>query len=349
MTGPTARVLALLEVLQAGGTRTVGDLATRLGVDERTVRRYVTQLTDLGIPVQSVRGRYGGYRVASGYRMPPLMLTDDEAVAVLVGLIAGRRTGLVTTSVAAVESAKAKLQRVLPESLRRRLAALLESTDFTLGSRTVVEFETTVLLLLAEAARNRSPVGITYPDAAGQRSERTVHPYGIVAHSGRWYLAAAESTSAESTSGEATSGEVRTFRLDRIGTAQPRAGTFEVPDGLDPTEHVLSGLARAPHRHSVSLRVRGSSEQVRARLPAGLATVRDLPDGWTRVNLQAERLDWLPALLAGMGLPFVVEHPDALREPLRALARLLTAAAHGPVAQDAEQTADGRADRHPTA
>src|SRR3954454_9423752 len=88
VTRPTARVLALLEILQAGGTRTVADLAGRLGVDERTVRRYVDQLVDLDVPVHSVRGRYGGYRLAPGYRMPPLMLTDEEALAVLLGLVA---------------------------------------------------------------------------------------------------------------------------------------------------------------------------------------------------------------------------------------------------------------------
>ena len=93
MTTPAARVLALLELLQSGGTRTVKDLAARLAIDERTVRRYVVQLADLGIGVQSVRGRYGGYRLTPGYRMPPLMLTEDEAVAVLLGLITGRRTG----------------------------------------------------------------------------------------------------------------------------------------------------------------------------------------------------------------------------------------------------------------
>ena len=96
MTRPTARVLALLEILQSGGTRTVADLAARLDVDPRTVRRYVAHLIDLGIPVRSVRGRFGGYRLAPGYRMPPLMLTDDEAVAVMIGLVAGRRAGLVT-------------------------------------------------------------------------------------------------------------------------------------------------------------------------------------------------------------------------------------------------------------
>ncbi|MER6900845.1 HTH domain-containing protein, partial [Amycolatopsis sp. NPDC000740] len=101
MTRPIARVLALLEILQGGGTRTVAELAGRLDVDERTVRRYVEHLLDLDIPVRSVRGRYGGYRLAQGYRMPPLMLTDEEALAVLLGLVAGRRAGLVTTSVAA--------------------------------------------------------------------------------------------------------------------------------------------------------------------------------------------------------------------------------------------------------
>src|SRR4030081_1503801 len=93
MARPTARVLSLLELLQSGGVRTVAELAGRLGVDERTVRRYVDHLIDLDVPVESVRGRYGGYRLAPGYRMPPLMLSDDEALAVLLGLVAGRRAG----------------------------------------------------------------------------------------------------------------------------------------------------------------------------------------------------------------------------------------------------------------
>src|SRR4051812_39750274 len=93
MARPTARVLALLEILQAGGTHTAGDLAERLDVDERTVRRYVAHLIELDVPVWSERGRYGGFRLAAGYRMPPLMLTDEEALAVVFGLIAGRRTG----------------------------------------------------------------------------------------------------------------------------------------------------------------------------------------------------------------------------------------------------------------
>src|SRR6185295_6050121 len=101
---PTVRVLALLEILQAGGSHTVAELAERLAVDERTVRRYVDHLLDLDVPVESVRGRYGGYRLAPGYRMPPLMLTDDEAVAVLLGLVGTRRAALQPDTAVAVES-----------------------------------------------------------------------------------------------------------------------------------------------------------------------------------------------------------------------------------------------------
>ena len=111
MARPTSRALALLELLQSGGTRTVAELADRLGVDERTVRRYAGHLLDLDVPVESVRGRYGGYRLAAGYRIPPLMLGDDEALAVLLGLVAGRRAGLLTASETASETAAAKIRR----------------------------------------------------------------------------------------------------------------------------------------------------------------------------------------------------------------------------------------------
>src|ERR1700685_2491141 len=117
MARPTARVLSLLELLQSGGVRTVAELAERLEVAERTVRRYVDHLIDLDVPVESVRGRYGGYRLGSGYRMPPLMLSDDEALAVMLGLVAGRRRGLVTSTGTASETAAAKIRRVLPELL----------------------------------------------------------------------------------------------------------------------------------------------------------------------------------------------------------------------------------------
>src|SRR4051794_41844831 len=124
MTRPTARVLALLEVLQAGGTRTVSDLAARLDVDERTVRRYVDHLRDLDVPVRTVRGRHGGYRLAPGFRMPPLMLTDEEALAVLLGLVTRRGA----TPAEANGGAAAELRRGLPQKLAPRPGAPPPST-----------------------------------------------------------------------------------------------------------------------------------------------------------------------------------------------------------------------------
>ena len=339
MVRPTARVLALLEILQSGGLRTVAELAARLGVDERTVRRYVDHLIDLDVPVESVRGRYGGYRLAPGYRMPPLMLTDEEALATLLGLVAHRRAGLATTSVLAADTAAAKLRRVLPRALGRRLDALLETTEFTAPAGAVATPETRVLLTLAEAAWDRHPVAVSYTTRDGRRSERTVQPYGLVAHSGRWYVTAADSAS----------GEVRTFRLDRIAAAHVLPGSFDLPDGFDAAAHVLTGLAQAPYRHDVSLRIHGTLERIRSVLPEGIAIVEELgtapagdsarpagqdapasAGGWFRVRIRAERLEWIPPILAGLGCPFVIERPAELRRLVRDLAqRLVNYAAAG--------------------
>ncbi|GAA4545900.1 helix-turn-helix transcriptional regulator [Amycolatopsis samaneae] len=314
MTRPIARVLTLLEILQGGGTRTVAELAERLGVDERTVRRYVEHLLDLDIPVRSVRGRYGGYRLAPGYRMPPLMLTGEEALAVLLGLVAGRRAGMVTTSAVAAESASAKIRRVLPETLGRRLDALLAVADFTAPARPAHFSEAETLLAVAEAARDRRPVALSYVAGHGRASERVVHPYGIVAHSGRWYL----------TGFDSAGGEVRTFRVDRITAVEPHSGTFEVPDGFDPAERVLTAMAEAPYEHEVSVRIRATPEEVRAVFPPSVATSTEISVesgfSWLRAGIRARRLDWIPPRLALLDRPFVIERPEALRELVRSFA-----------------------------
>ena len=266
MARPTARVLSLLELLQSGGVRTVAELAERLEVDERTVRRYVDHLLDLDVPVESVRGRYGGYRLAAGYRMPPLMLSDDEALAVMLGLVAGRRTGLVTTAGTASETAAAKIRRVLPQRLARRLDAVLGSLAFTAPPGEAPAPDTGVLLSIADAVHHHRPISIRYTAADGRRSERTLHPYGLVSHSGRWYV----------TGADPGIGEDRTFRLDRITDARTLPGSFEPPAGFDPAQHVLSGLARTPYRHEVTVRIQGTIELIRARLPASVATADEL-------------------------------------------------------------------------
>ncbi|MFE9450873.1 helix-turn-helix transcriptional regulator [Streptomyces sp. NPDC006739] len=326
MPRPTGRVLTLLELLQSGGTRTVAELADRLGVEGRTVRRYVNQLIDLDVPVESVRGRYGGYRLAPGYRLPPLMLSDDEALAVLLGLVAGRRAGLTTTDRTASETASAKIRRVLPKHVARRLDTLLEALAFTDQPG---EFDTPdgeVLLTIADAVRHRRPLSIRYTDRDGRRSERTLHAYAIVAHAGRWYV----------TGEDARISEDRTFRLDRIADARPLPGSFETPVGPDPAQRLLSAFATAGYRYEVTLRIHGTVEQIRARLPASVASLEeDAPvagedraaERWLRVELRAERLDWLPPVLASLDRPFVIERPDELRDLVTALADRLTTCA----------------------
>jgi predicted DNA-binding transcriptional regulator YafY len=328
MTRPTGRVLILLELLQSGGTRTMAELADRLGVDGRTVRRYVDHLIDLDVPVESVRGRYGGYRLAPGFRMPPLMLGDDEALAVLLGLIAGRRAGLLTSAGTASETAAAKIRRVLPTRVARRLEAVLESLAFTEQPDQPGEpaaANTDVLLTIADAVRHSRPVSIRYTAREGRRTERTLHPYGIVAHSGHWYVAGKDPALGED-------GEDRTFRLDRIADARTLPGSFEPPADLDPARHLLSGFARADYRYEVVLRVQGTPERIRAGLPASVATVDEAPggggdDGWARVEIHAESLDWLPPLLASLDLPFVIERPAELRDLVLTFAERLAACA----------------------
>ncbi|MEU4877117.1 WYL domain-containing protein [Streptomyces sp. NPDC021608] len=332
MTRPTGRVLTLLELLQSGGVRTMAELADRLGVDGRTVRRYVDQLAELGVPVEAVRGRYGGYRIGSGYRLPPLMLSDDEALAVLLGLLAGRRAGPTAAAGTAGETAAAKIRRVLPRPLARRLDAVLESLAFTAAPPVFASPDAEVLLTVADAVRHRRPLSIRYTDREGRRGERSLHPYGIVAHAGRYYV----------TGADPGIGEDRTFRLDRIAAARALPGSFEAPAGPDPAQRLVSGFAAAEYRHHVTLRIHGTVDAIRARLPATVATVReadaaadaDPPAGpdverWLRVELRVERLDWLPSVLASLDRPFVVEGPGELRDLVVAFADRLASRARG--------------------
>ncbi len=340
MVRPTARVLALLELLQAGGIRTVADLAERLAVDERTVRRYIEHLRDLDIPVDALRGRYGGYRLARHYRMPPLMLTDEEALAVVWALLAGVQSGSGPASALAVHSASAKVRRVLPAVLARRIEAVVDSVVFTAAreddhsngagdadaeSGQSADGGARVLLALAEAARDRHPVTFGYTGRQSRPTQRQVQGHGIVAHRGRLYLSGFD----------VTRQALRTFRLDRINSVRPLEETFVAPRDTDSVQQVLGPLGQAPWRHDVSLRIRTDAAHVRSRIPETLASVTPLDgaDGagderqWLRVFLRAERLEWVAGTLAMLDSPFVIEAPQALRDTVTSLGQRLVAAA----------------------
>jgi predicted DNA-binding transcriptional regulator YafY len=326
---PTARVLTLLEVLQGGGTHTVANLARRLSVDERTVRRYVEHLHELDIAVESVRGRYGGYRLARPSRLPPLMLGDEEALAVIWGLLLTGPSGPGPASALAVETATAKVRRVLPVALTRRIDAVVETVDFLSSGgedgpdtgRRDDGAGARILLELAEAVRGRRPVAFGYTSRHGRVRERTVQPHGVVAHRGLLYL----------TGFDLTRRAARTFRVDRIADLRLLEGTFTRPADTDPVNQVRGPLSAAPHRHAVSVRIRADVSHLRTLIPEMLASVTPLPsgedgEGWLRVFLHAERLEWVAGRLAVIDRPFVIEYPQALHDNVFALGqRLITA------------------------
>ncbi|MEN3540742.1 YafY family protein [Microbispora sp. ZYX-F-249] len=310
----TNRVLAFLELLQARPGLTGPELAERLEVDVRSVRRYVRRLEDLGIPVQAERGRYGGYRLMPGYRLPPLMLTGDEAVAVVLGLLAGRRAGL-TVGEGAAESALAKIRRVLPDALRGRVGAVEDMVGLTsrsARSAAAARPSGATLLTLADAARRRRRVRLTYRSYRCESSERTVDPYGLVFHSGRWYL----------TGHDHRRGEVRTFRLDRMGQVAATEEEFPAPGEFDPVAHVMESLAGVPYRYEIEVVLATTMEEARRRIPPTVAALAPV-DGGVRMTGRAERLDGMAQVLAGLGVPFTVVAPPELREEVRALARRL--------------------------
>jgi predicted DNA-binding transcriptional regulator YafY len=192
------------------------------------------------------------------------------------------------------------------------LGALLSASSFTAPPRSTAPIDTDLLLTIAEAARDRRTVEITYVDRHGRDSTRTIAPDGVVGHSGRWYVATAD----------------RTFRLDRISSASLLSATTRQP-AADPARSVLESLAATPWAHKISLRVQGPIDAVERALPLGLAIITALDPTEVRVEFRAERLDWVPALLAGLDRPFVIEEPAELRQRVAELAARLADWADG--------------------
>ncbi len=311
---PTTRVLVVLELLQAHGRMTGPELAERLEVDLRTVRRYVTMLQDLGIPVEAERGRHGGYRLMPGYRLPPLMLTDDEALAVTLGLRATLCLGLAAAA-PAVHGALAKVERVLPADVRRRVNAVQQTLTIDLDEQPLAP-ATETLLAFAEAARERRQIWMRYESGGGAVTERVVDPYGLVHLLGRWYLAGYCHLRADR----------RVFRLDRVDAAQLRSDAFEPPVEFDALAFVRASLAESPWDWQVEALLQTSIETARRRVPAHQAMLEAV-DGGVLIRVNVDDLDWAARFLIGLGCRFVVRQPPELRVRLRTLATELALAA----------------------
>jgi predicted DNA-binding transcriptional regulator YafY len=307
----TAKLLELLDLLQSRPLATGRDAAERLGVDRRTVRRYVAALQALGIPVEGERGVGGGYRLRPGFRLPPLMLDDSEAAVVAVGLAAARRLGL--GDAADVEAALAKIRRVLPAGLRGRVEALDHVLGFTVtGDAAAVPGER--LMALADAVHRRRRIRFSYRSYSGEQTERDVSPHGLVVHGGRWYLAAFDHAREEP----------RTFRADRVsGVSVQAAAAVPAPEGFDPVEHITRSLARVPFQWEVEVLLDLPLPHARRRVAATLVELTAAGER-TLLRMRVESLDWTASLLAGLGCRFEIRRPDELRASVRALAERLT-------------------------
>jgi predicted DNA-binding transcriptional regulator YafY len=313
---PTSRLLTLLEALQSRPVATGSELAARVGVDIRTVRRYIVALQELGIPVEGQRGSGGGYRMRPGFRLPPLMLSDDEAVVVVLGLTAARRLGLDTESEAA-EAALAKLVRVLPAELRRQAEALEHTLGFTGSAVAGAPVAGENVLLLADAVRRRRRVRSAYRSFSGERSERELSPHGLVVHAGRWYLAAYDHGREDG----------RTFRVDRMTHATILAEAAQAPpEGFEAVEHVSASLARVPWAWEVEVLLDLPADEVRERISTTLAELHDVEAG-SVLRMRVECLDWMAGVLAGLGGGFTICRPEELRAAVRRLAERLASAA----------------------
>jgi len=311
---PTTRLLSMLELLQARGRMGGPELARRLEVGERTVRRYVAMLQEMGVPVEAERGRYGAYALRPGFRLPPMMFTDEEALALALGLLSARRLGL-SGAAPAVEGAQAKLERVMPEGLREWVRTFEEVVVPATTPERLPAGE--VVVTLSAAVRERRRVWIRYRSEVSGKTERAVDPYAVVQGDAFWY-----------TFGYCNLRQARRlFRLDRVISVELLDANFDLPSGFDSPEGVLDALAdMREDRWSVEVLLETTEEEARAQLPKMGVSLEETPEGVVMRSSTSD-LAWMSRVLAGVSFPFVVRGPSELREALRCLAAEIAALA----------------------
>ncbi|MEO6998403.1 MAG: YafY family protein [Terracoccus sp.] len=315
ITSTTGRVLRLLDLLQSRPVWKGTELAERLGVTTRSVRRDVERLRDLGYPVNAEHGAGGGYRLGAGRRLPPLLLDDDEAVAVAVCLRLAAGGTVEGLGEAAVRTL-AKLDQVLPSRLRAQVEAIHESTVTLESAGPIVDSR--ILLTLARAVRETEQVVFAYTGPRGA-GERRVEPYRLVATGRRWYLMAFD----------LDRDDWRTFRLDRIDGARSRGWRFSPRDAPDAAEFVSRAISVSVYDHVAQVRVHASKQAVEQQVPPSVGRVTG--DGPDHCVLEAGGHD-LRVMALNLGRlpwPFEVIEPPELRTVLAEQGRRLSAAAAG--------------------
>ncbi|MQY03535.1 helix-turn-helix transcriptional regulator [Actinomadura macrotermitis] len=310
--GTTERVLTLLSLLQQRQVWTGPELAERLGVTSRTVRRDVERLRTLGYPVHAEQGVGGGYRLGPGKDLPPLLLDDDEAIATAVSLLAGAGGALAGAGDAALR-ALTKLDRVLPARLRHEVRALSGSVESFDGGRTPVDPE--ALMTLARACRDEVEAGFDYPSRNEVRHRR-VEPYRLVASDRRWYLLAYD----------LDRDGWRSFRVDRMAGVTARTLRFVPRPAPDAAKYVQEGVSNRVYPHRARFLVHAPAATVRAQIPAAAAVVHPRGDESCEVLSGAATLDAVLMHVLLLGHAFEVLDPPELKTRCHALAEKLQAA-----------------------
>jgi len=311
----SARLLRLLALLQTHRACSGPELAQRLEVTPRTVRRDVDRLRSLGYPVDAALGKTGGYRLGRGSTMPPLLLDDDEAVALVVTLRAAATVGLAGIDATAL-GALAKLDQVIPSRLQHRARTLAEAiaTPAARGP----QLDPDVLTAVAVAIRDQQQLRVDYVRHDGTNSRRTIEPHRIVHTGTRWYLLAFDHAL----------DQWRTLRMDRLTPRIPTGPTFtpRPPPSPDPVTHVLNSIHTSPYRHRCDVTVAAPADQVAATFGVHAADVEPVDANHCRVRAGAGATSISEAALHFIALDadLVIHTPPELREHIHALARRLS-------------------------
>jgi predicted DNA-binding transcriptional regulator YafY len=317
VTTTSSRLLELLSLLQARREWSGPELAGRLEVSRRTIRRDVERLRELGYPVESLTGPAGGYRLRAGTAMPPLLLDDEEAIAIAVGLRTAARasvTGIEETAVRAL----VKLEQVLPAHLRRRVQALGSATiaPAAVGGPTVDPQHLTVI---ATACRDTERLRFAYRSREGADSRRDVEPHSLVNLGRRWYLVAWDRGRED----------WRTFRVDRLARPVPSGVRFAprplpAPDAVAFVEQNITG---APTRYEARVTLDAPAEHFAGHVPSYWGTIEPIDARTCEFRAGDDDLGWLARRIAMLGVDFEIHEPPELAEHVRALGERLTRAA----------------------
>jgi predicted DNA-binding transcriptional regulator YafY len=321
MSSTSSRTLQLLSLLQNHRYWPGAELADRLDVSVRTLRRDIDRLRELGYPVDAQRGVDGGYQLAAGAALPPLLLDDDEAVALAVGLQTAVQSGTIAGIAESSARALTKVVQVMPPRLRPRVDALCSMTVPALWSGTAAGVDPRIVTLIAQLCRDNEGLGFIYTAAGGERTTRTVEPHRLVLLGRRWYLVAYD----------VDRHDWRSFRLDRLGEPYGSGARFH-PRRLpteDAAEFVRGGIDNLPASHHVEVLVHAPAAVVTDRI-GRWGTVEDLGEGQCVLRMTSDSLDWPAMALGAVGAEFEVISPPELLSYIRDWAeRFNRAAARG--------------------